>query len=331
MRAAVLQAHGEVPVVGELADPSPGDGVEVLSVLAGGMNPVDVRIASGTFANETHAPPYVAGKEGVGRRADGSLVYFDASREPYGAFAERTLVEPSLLLPVPDGLDPALAVCLGVAGLAAWLPLSWRGGLEAGETVLVLGASGVVGQIAVQAAKLLGAGRVVAAARDPEALERAAGLGADALVALDAGRRAGSSKVLRDARRGAGEDLTAALREAAGGDGFDLVLDPLWGEPARAAIAALKPFGRLVQMGQSAGAEATLTSAAVRARPVTILGYTNYTAPRELRAAAYAAMAAHAAAGQLEVRIERLGLDDVPDAWRRVTRSPHAKLVIVPT
>ena len=85
---------------------------------------------------------------------------------------------------MPDGLDPALAVCLGVSGLAAWLGLEWRGRLVAGETVLILGASGVVGQIGVQAAKLLGAGRVVAAARDATGLERAAALGADAVVPL---------------------------------------------------------------------------------------------------------------------------------------------------
>ncbi len=139
------------------------------------MNPVDIRIATGTFGLERYEPPYVAGKEGVGRRADGSLVYFEYSAKPFGAFAEQTRLEPGDGYPLPDGLDPALAVCLGVSGLAAWLGLEWRGRLAAGETVLVLGASGVVGQIAVQAAKLLGAGRVVAAARNPEWLERRAG------------------------------------------------------------------------------------------------------------------------------------------------------------
>jgi NADPH2:quinone reductase len=274
MRAAILRAYGAVPELGELGEPAAAERTEVLEVLAAGLNPVDVRIASGTFPNERHEPPYVAGKEGVGRRADGSLVYFDVSVEPYGAFAERTLIEAGSGYPVPDGLDPALAVCLGVAGLAAWLPLEWRGPLEPGQTVLILGASGVVGQIGVQAAKLLGAGRVVAAARSEEGLERARGLGADATVQLDPARRAQAP------------DLAAELREAAGGDGFDLVLDPLWGEPARAALAALKPFGRLVNMGQSADAKATLSSSAVRAKPVEIVGYTNYTAGDERKAAA---------------------------------------------
>jgi NADPH2:quinone reductase len=312
MRAAVLHAHGAVPEAGEFRDPEPEPGAELLAVQAAAMNPIDVRIASGAFPRERYEPPYVAGKEGVGRRDDGSLVYFDFSREPFGAFAERTLIDAGSGYPVPAGLDPALAVCLGVSGLAAWLALEWRGRLAAGETVLVLGASGVVGQIGVQAARLLGAGRVVAAARDEAALARAESLGADACVPL------------------AGEEVAPALRNASGGDGFDLVLDPLWGEPALAAIAALKPYGRIVNMGQSAGADAALTSAAVRNTPIDVLGHTNYAASEERKAAAYAELARHAAAGDLRVEIERSGLDDVPSVWERQASSPHAKLVVVP-
>ena len=147
--------------------------------------------------------------------------------------------------------------------------------------MLVLGASGVVGQIAIQAARLQGATRVVAAARDEAMLAHAGDLGADALVSL------------ADA-----DDLAGRLREASGGAGFDLVLDPLWGEPAVAAIAAVKPFGRVVNLGQSAGDAATLTSQAVRSTPIDLLGYTNYTAGEQRKAAAYAQLAEHAAAGR---------------------------------
>ena len=176
----------------------------------------------------------------------------------------------------------------------------------------MLGASGVVGQIAVQAAKLLGAGRVVAAARSEEGLELARELGADATVQLGTA------------------DLPAALREAAGGDGFDLVHDPLWGEPAQAALTALRPFGRLVHVGQSAAAEATIPSSLVRAKSVDILGYTHYTAGEELKAAAFERMAGHALAGELRVAIERVGLDAVPEIWQLQGSSPHRKLVVVP-
>jgi NADPH:quinone reductase-like Zn-dependent oxidoreductase len=312
MRAAVLRAHGGVPEVQEFDDPEPADGTEVLEVAAAAMNPVDVRIASGEFPLERHEPPYVAGKEGIGRRADGSLVYFESACEPHGAFAERTLVDARAGFPVPDDLDPALAVCLGVSGLAAWLGLEWRGRLAYGETVLVLGASGVVGQIAIQAAKLLGAGRVVGAARDERALRRARSLGADAIVRLGQ------------------PDLARVLRDASGGDGYHLVLDPLWGEPAKAAMAALAPYGRLVHVGQSAGAEIALSSPAVRSKPIDLLGYTNYNVPDELKAAAYQRMTRHALADELRVEFERLGLADVPDAWQRQGSSPHRKLVIVP-
>jgi NADPH:quinone reductase-like Zn-dependent oxidoreductase len=313
MRAAVLHAHGDVPRVEEFRDPAPEEGAWLLDVAAAAMNPIDVRVATGTYPLERYDVPYVAGKEGVGRRDDGSLVYFEYSRKPFGAFCERTLIDAGSGYPVPSGLDPALAVCLGVSGLAAWIGLSWRGRLAEGETVLVLGASGLVGQIAVQAAKLLGAGRVVAAARDSNALARAGSLGADALVPL-----------------GEGDDLASSLRSASGGDGFDVVLDPLWGEPAVAAIVATKPFARVVNLGQSAAAEVSLASVIVRSKPIDLLGYTNYTAPEDVKAAAYERLASHALAGEIRVEIERLGLDDVPDAWVRQGSSPHAKLVFVP-
>jgi NADPH2:quinone reductase len=309
MRAAILREHGAVPEIAEHPDPT---GPDVVEVLVAGMNPVDIRIATGTFGLERHEPPYVAGKEGVGRREDGSLVYFEYSVKPFGAFAAKTRLEPGDGYTLPEGLDPALAVCLGVSGLAAWLGLEWRGRLAAGETVLVLGASGIVGQIAVQAAKLLGAGRVVAAARNPEWLERTRALGADATVSL-----AGDG------------DHAAALKEAAGEGGFDVVLDPLWGAPAVAALGAMASFGRLVALGQAAGAEATIPSAAVRGKPIEILGYTNYTAGEERKAAAFAALAEHAAAGRIHVEIERFGLDDVPQVWERQPTSPNAKQVIV--
>jgi len=314
MRAAVLHSHGAVPEVGEFRDPGPEDGAELLELRAAALNPIDIRVAGGQFPLERYETPYVAGKEGIGARADGSLVYFEYTRKPFGAYGERTLIEAGSGYDVPDGLEPELAVCLGVSGLAAWLGLEWRGRLAPGETVLVLGASGVVGQIAIQAAKLMGAARVVAAARDAEALERARDLGADALVSL----------------RDDVDDLSGSLRAASGGDGFDLALDPLWGDPAKAAIGAMKPFGRVVSLGQSAGAEATLTSQSIRSTPIDLLGYTNYTAGEERKAAAYAEMAGHAARGEITVRIERIGLDDVPEAWQRQGTSPHAKLVVVP-
>jgi len=258
MRAAILREFGGVPEVGESDDPSGTVG----EVLAAGLNPIDLRMASGELARPPL--PMVVGKEGIAR-LDGRRVYFDSG----AAFAERVALDPAEVVDVPDGLDDAHAVCFGVAGLAAWLALEKRAQVREGETVLILGASGIVGMIAVQVAKLLGAGRVVAAARNKERLERTKELGADATVPLAA----------------SGAALTTLFREAAGGD-VDVVFDPLWGPPAAAAIEALGFRGRLVQLGQSAGAVSSLISSPIRFRELSIIGHTNFASPFPQRRAA---------------------------------------------
>jgi NADPH:quinone reductase-like Zn-dependent oxidoreductase len=316
MRAAVLQELRTTPRCEEFEEPVAGDGQVVVELSAAAVNPVDVRKASGLYVTGPPPLPSVAGSEGVGRIAgDGRRVYVGAPIAPFGTFAERVLVGEDDPIELPDAIDDGLAAALGIAGLAAWLPLSWRAQLRPGETVLVLGATGVVGQLAVQAAKLLGAGRVVAAGRDAEMLERALRLGADAIVDLSAVE--------------SGEPLTQAFRAAAGGD-VDVVHDPLWGAPAAAAVEALATGGRLVQLGQSAGAEATLASATIRGRGLNLLGYINFRVPSDVRRDAYRALVEHAVAGRIEVEVERLPLAQVADAWQRVQRSAHRKLVLVP-
>lgn len=309
MRAAVLHEYG-VPTVGEFEDPKPGPGQAVVDVLAAGVNPVDVSICAGRFYAGKPPVPSVAGREGVGM-LNGERVYFDAPILPFGSMAERALIDPGSTYPVPDGVDEGVAVSLGISGLAAWLPLTWRAELRPGEHVLVLGASGVLGQIAVQAAKLLGAGRVVAAARSQEGLERCVELGADATVRLDE------------------PDLPAAFQRAADGR-IDVVLDPLFGAPFAAAVNAASFGARIVQIGQGAGAEATVTSAAIRGKLLTILGHTNAAAPPDLKREAYARMADAVAGGQLRVEVERLPLEQVREAWRRLQEGAHRKIVLVP-
>lgn len=315
MHAAVLRELGATPVYETFEEPVAGDGQVVVEVAVAAVNPVDVRIASGTYVTGPPLLPSVAGAEAVGRIAgDGRRVYFGLTIPPFGAFAECALVPAEDPVELPDGVEDGVAAALGIAGLAAWLPLAWRAQLQPGETVLVLGATGVVGQLAVQAAKLLGAGRVVAAGRDAAMLARAAQLGADATVDLTGLE---------------GGELTQAFRAAAGGD-VDVVHDPLWGAPAAAAVDALGVGGRLVQLGQSAGAEATLPSAAIRGRRVDIRGHVNFLAPPELRREAYRTLVDHAAAGRIAVETERIALADVAQAWERVQGSPHRKLLLVP-
>ena len=311
MRAAVLRARGEAPELGEFPDPQPDGEHPALDVLVAGLNPIDLSIAAGRVPAREREHPSIPGTEGVGE-LDGRRWYFDAPIPPYGSIAERAPVEPESLIEVPETLDLGLAVSLGVAGFAAWLALTWRGELQPGEKVLVLGASGVVGQIAVQAARLLGAGKVVAAARDAKlGLERARHqLGADAVVQL-----------------GGEGDLAEHLREAVGG-GYDLVIDPLWGEPAVAALATLNRDGRLVAIGNSASETATIPGRDLRNRLGKIIGHTNFHAPREVKREAYAAMARHAAAGELTVPVVERPLEEVAAAWEEQAGSPHHKLVL---
>jgi NADPH:quinone reductase-like Zn-dependent oxidoreductase len=312
MRAAILRARGEPPEPGEFPDPIPEGDNPVLDVLVAGLNPIDLAIAAGKVPPREREHPSVPGLEGVGE-LDGRRYYFDTPIPPHGSIAEKSLVERESLIPVPEDLDPELGVCLGVAGLAAWLSLTWRAGLQPGENVLVLGASGIVGQIAVQAARLLGAGKVVAAARGEESLERARHEhGADAVVQLD----------------GEG-DLAEHLREAVGG-GYDVVIDPLWGEPAAAALAALNPEGRLIALGNAAGETAPIPGRDFRNRLGNILGHTNFLVPREAKREAYAALAGHAVAGELSVPFHERPLAEVAAAWEEQAASPHHKILLRP-
>jgi NADPH:quinone reductase-like Zn-dependent oxidoreductase len=312
MDAAVLTEPG-TPTFAQFDEPAPGPGQAVVDVRVAGVNPVDVAIAAGAFVTK---PPFpsVAGREGVGTVA-GRRVYFNGCVAPFGSMAQRALVPADALLDVPDGLDDGLAVAMGIAGLAAWLPLQWRARLQPGETVLVLGASGVLGTIAVQAAKVLGAGRVVAAARDAGSLQRLADLGADATVDLS-----GEPSVA---------DLSARLREAAGG-GVDVTIDPLWGVPALAAMGAARRGVRHVQIGHSAAASAELPAGAFRESMVDLLGYTTRHVPGDVVARGWTELTGHAAAGRIAVEVERAPLAEVGRVWRRQAAFAHRKLVLVP-
>ncbi len=310
MKAAVVIEYG-VPRHDEFEEPGAGPGQAVTQVLAAGLNPVDVAICAGRFYAGAPPLPFVAGREGVGV-LEGRRIYFDSPILPFGSMAERTLIDAASTYDVPDAVEDGLAVALGIAGMTAWLALTWRAELQPGEHVLVLGASGVLGQVAVQAARLLGASRVIAAARSPDGLQRALDLGADATVRLD-----GST------------DLAAAMSEAARGR-VDVVVDPLFGEPFQAAVAAASPRARIVQLGAAAAPEATLSSPDVRGKLLEIRGHTYFLAPLETRREAYRRLTDLAATGDIRVEYEPIPLERVPDAWRRLADGPHVKIVLVP-
>ncbi|MGC2206536.1 MAG: zinc-binding alcohol dehydrogenase family protein [Candidatus Dormiibacterota bacterium] len=320
MRAAVVEHFGASPQYRELARPLPHPGQVLIRVEAAAINPVDIRIASGTFYGGAPKLPYIPGGEGAGtvvedgRSLHGKRVRFEVSGDESGGLAEWTAVNEEACTPIPDQLPSATAAGLGIAGVAAWISLVDKARLRSGERVLILGATGTVGQIAVQIARLLGAGRVVAAGRDPGALARTLDLGADAIVAI-----AGQSV----------EDLAAEFEAAAGGR-LEVVFDPLWGLPLVAATAGCGQSARIVNLGQSAGPEATLSSAIVRGRQLSIFGHASYSTPLEKRTAAFRALAEHVAAGRIRIAVEELPLSAIASAWARQMTSPHVKLVLLP-
>lgn len=312
MRAALIREVGASPEAGDAPDPS-GEAIEVL---AAPINPIDLAVSRGILATGHPELPYVPGCEAVGRTADGRVVWvFGGSlgRTSSGAIAERAAVGDAHVIDVPDGADAALAAALGIAGLAGWLPFAWRAPLTGGENVLVLGATGSVGLVAVQAARLLGAARVVAAGRSAAGLEQATAYGADATIRLDEH-----------------DDLVTAFSEAFDGAGPSYVFDPLWGAPAAAAVQAAAPRATLVNLGQSAGATSELASAAVRFKNLSILGHTNFAVPADELAEHYRRLVGHAIAGEIRLEVERVPLDAVGAAWERQAAGAGTKLVVTP-
>ncbi|MCA0145210.1 zinc-binding dehydrogenase [Blastococcus sp. LR1] len=321
MRAAVVQVPGETPVVTEHPSPEAAPGRSIVRVTAAPIVPLDLLCASGTSYFGRPAVPYVPGVQGVGVVEEsttlpaGTRVWFatPAGMAPGdGSLAELCAVADDDLVPVTADVPDAALAALGLSAVAAWMSLTWRGGLRAGEHVLVLGAGGAVGQAAVGAAKLLGAGRVVAVARSEASRDRALAAGADEALAPE----------------GDVDAFAARLAEATGGR-LDVVVDPVFGAAATAASRALSPGGRLVNLGGASGDVAEFSSAVLRAKSASVLGYTNNSLTVEQRRDALTAVAGHAATGALAVAHERVPLAAAADAWQRqATGDPGVRLVL---
>jgi len=301
MHAAVLHGIGETPRYEAFPAPVAGDGDVLVTVAAAALKPSDRLMANGVH----YAPaafPQVAGLDGVGRLPDGTRVAFFIPQQPYGGMAEQTLVRSGVWLPVPDRADDVTAAAFLNPGVAAWKALVWDGELAAGQSVLVLGATGASGRIAAQLAVRQGA-RVVAAGRSQRILGDLRARGADAAIRVD---------------RPLGELAAAIVAEGP----YDLVLDYLWGGPAEAAFAALADGGgareriRYVLVGMSAGQVASLPAIALRKAPVQIFGSgVGGRAGLAESAAAYDSLLKLAAAGDITLDVEPMPLADVEKAW----------------
>jgi NADPH:quinone reductase len=292
--AAVVTELGRPPQMGEAPEPEG----ETLVVLAAPINPIDIAVAAGRFYGGHPQLPYVPGCECVGRDPSGRVVWtfgggLGVARN--GTMAERSGVG-AVVAEVPDGADVALAAALGIAGLAGFMPVVWRAPVRPEDSVLVLGATGVAGQVALQTAKLLGAAHVLAAGRDEERLQHALELGADAAVTLDGDF---------------GEPT--------------YVVDALWGEPIERAVAAAARGARIVHLGQSAGPTATLASADVRGKQLEVYGYSIFAVSADVLVEHYRRLVGHAIAGEIRLDVEPVPLDRVADVW-----GAPGKRVLVP-
>lgn len=319
MNAAVLHAFDKPPAFEQFPDPIAQEDELIVHVQAAALKPVDKQVANGSHYASPHALPVVCGIDGVGLLKDGTRVYFAGSRPPYGAMAQRTVVSRHHYFRLSEDVNDVTAAALINPGVSAWLTLTYRAKLVRGETVLILGATGVTGKLALQIAKMLGAGRVVAAGRNERVLSTLHEFGADATIRIDK----------------PGQDLRETFAHEAGKSGFSVIIDYLWGRPTEALLAAItsKEFAavtseiRLVQVGESAGATILLSAAVLRSTPLSILG-TAGIPPRDILMDAFQQVMTRAARGELRVDVEQVPLKEVENAWQRDQNG--RRIVLIP-
>jgi NADPH2:quinone reductase len=320
MKAAVLQKLGEAPRFAEFAEPVAGADEALVRVRAASLKSIDRQLAAGTHYASPRELPVVCGTDGVGDLEDGTRVFFGGARKPFGAMAELTVAPRAFCFPVPATLDDLTAAALPNPGVSAWLTLTHRAKFAAGETALILGATGVTGQLAVQIAKLLGAKRVIAAGRSERALAKLRTIGADATIQLNQPDDA----------------LKEEFGRAAGEEGFDVIIDYLWGHPTelllatitKSEFAVVKKQTRLVQVGESAGPTISLAASVLRSTALTILGTAGIPALPVLMDAMEQVLT-RGARGELRIETVAFPLADVENAWQQKEDSGR-RIVLVP-
>jgi NADPH2:quinone reductase len=323
MYAAVLRAIGDAPYFEEFAEPSPITDELLVHVRAAALKPVDQQIAAGTHYASPRQFPVICGLDGVGRLDDGMRVFFAAPRRPYGGMAQRAPVHRARCWTFPDSVDDVTAAAIVNPGMSAWLSLATRAQLAAGETVLILGATGTTGKLAIQIAKLLGAARVIAAGRSEQILATLLALGADATIHI--GER--------------NPELIDSFIRHASPSGYDVILDYLWGRPTEAFLAAVtrndftpspSKRPRLIQIGESAGSTIALPAAALRSSGLEILGAGSGAIPSmDILRNTFDQLMTHAASGRIKIDTTTEPLANVHTIWHR--HDPlHHRVVFLP-
>ena len=321
MKAAVITRFGEVPQYIDFPEPVAADGEVLIDIKASVLENFDKGTASGKhYSSKTLYPqfPAIVGTDGIGMTPEGKMVAFGKVRPPYGAFADRTVA--GYTIPVPDGVDAARASAIPSAVLTSLLPLKHSAKLLPGETVLINGATGVSGRIAIQIAKMLGAGRVIATGRNERSLQLLLRLGADVVVDL----------------KQPDEQVADAFRDAAGKSGIDVVLDYIWGHPAEVLIGTFIPTEvgfakrriRYFQIGQKAGSHISLPASALRTSGLELMGIGKI--PFEVVQEEMKQVWNWIAEDKVYMEIERVPLADIAEAWQR-NDLEGKRLVIIPS
>jgi NADPH:quinone reductase-like Zn-dependent oxidoreductase len=308
MKAAVINTRGQAPQYQDFPEPIAAEGEAIVHMRAAGLHPIVKSLASGEHYASGGQLPAIAGIDGVGE-LNGRMVYCFSARRPYGTMAEQTVVNPEKCLQLPEGLDPMQAAAIANPGMSAWLSLKLRAGLVAGESVLILGATGVAGQLAIQAARYLGAGKVIAAGRNLAALKSQP---VDALISLT------------DPEEVISEAFASQLRD----QGIDVVIDYLWGRTTELFLGALaKGFRpeatqrtRLVEVGAITGNTISLPASTLRSVDLSIQGSGFGSVPLDQIMSAIPEFFSLAAQGHLGVAVESVPLSQVEQAWSAVEK-----------
>jgi NADPH:quinone reductase-like Zn-dependent oxidoreductase len=318
MKAAVITAFGRPPGYADFPDPEPSRPTEaVVNVVAAGLHPRVRSQANGSHYTSTGELPLVPGIDGVGRTSDGTLIYFVLPDTTLGAMAEQTVVDLRRAIVLADGADPVLLAAAMNPAMSSWVALRRRVDFQAGQSVLVLAATGNAGRMAVQVAKRLGAGHVTAVGRGAGRLSALVPLGADAIVSLDDD-----------------PDVIAANLGEAGQD-VDVVLDYLWGQPTADALRAIVSRRTddqrqltWVQVGSVAGPESPIPSAALRATRLQIVGSGQGSVATRDIVAELTALATEISGGDYRVDARPVPLRDVTEAW--TAAETNQRIVVVP-
>jgi len=304
MKAAIVQGVGQTPVYGDFSEPQPSPNDTCVAVTAAAISPVVKSRASGAHYSASGQFPFVVGIDGVGRLDDGSRVYFVLPKAPYGSMAERTVVPSAQCLALPDELDDVTAAAIANPGMSSWAAYTERAKLKAGETVLVNGATGTAGRLAVQIAKHLGAKKVIATARNADALTSVAALGADVTIPLVENEAA----------------LEDRFKEQFA-EGVDVVIDYLWGKSAERLLIAGAKAGadavpiRFIQVGSASGSDITLPSAALRSSAIALMGSGIGSIPLDRLVRCIGALLQATVPGGFKIATRAVPLSDVEQAW----------------